>query len=85
MCIIFEQTKQGNIHYHIIMHTLLHKHDVRAILAELFNFKKATSIILNINVKNVTNLTKLFDYFFNKNEKNYESLDMNKFKPIILI
>jgi len=82
--IIFEQTFHGNIHYHILISSKLHRHDIRALIAELFGFTKANDIIINVNVKDVFNLDGIHDYMFNKVTKTYENLDMNVFKPIIL-
>ena len=85
--IIFEQTRNGNIHYHIIVHTKLHKHDLRAIICELFGFSKVRDIIINVNVRKVDCLDKLSQYLFNKKDtiKQYEMVDMDKFRPMILI
>lgn len=84
LCVVFEQTKHGSVHFHMLLNTTIHKHDIRASLAELFNIKRATEIILSINVKAVTDVDKLLEYLFNKTTKAYEKLDMKTYKPLIL-
>lgn len=86
MAIIFEQTKHGSIHYHAIAQTAMHKHDLRAIICELFGFVRANDIIINVNVQKITNIKDLCPYLFDKKgtKKEYEILDMTIFKPMIL-
>lgn len=85
MLIIFEQTKNGNIHYHILVETTMHKHDLRASISELFGFKRAQDILLNIVIKNVNDFEGLIAYLYHKTTKDYEAIDQEKFKPIYLV
>lgn len=84
--VIFEQTYLGNIHYHMVLSSKLHKHDIRAIISEIFGFVRSQDIILNVHVQGLTSLSSLVKYLYDKKgtKKAYEELDMDYYKPMYL-
>lgn len=87
MLCYFEQTKQGNIHCHMLVnaHKELHRNDLRAQICSVFDFKKWIEASLNVHVEQVYDVKGVFEYLFNKDKKSYENIDQNIFKPLILL
>ena len=83
LCVVFEQHLSGCIHFHMIIKTSLHKHDVRAMLASMLQIRKPTEILLSIRVVDIKDIDGVIDYLFHKKEKLYEELNMNVYKPLI--
>lgn len=80
--VIFEQTKLGNIHFHAVITALDNDHDIRADFYDCFGIKKGKSVRHFIDVQLIKDMKGLIDYLFNKNLKDYESVDQIKFKPL---
>lgn len=80
--VLFEQTKLGNIHFHAVVKVLEIDHDIRAEFYDCFGIKKGKSVRHFIDIQPVTDMKGLLEYLFNKNEKNYESVDQTRFKPL---
>lgn len=81
--IIFEQTKKGNIHFHMIYQSKVHMKYMESALASIFEIKKVKEQYNSINIVKITNTKGIIDYCFNKKEHDYECLDMKIFKPMI--
>lgn len=79
--LFFEQTFEGNIHFHGILKTEC-KQDLKADFLDCFNIKRGSDAKFTVNIKPITNLEGLEEYCFQKTTKKYEIVDQQLFKPL---
>lgn len=80
--IYFEQTLDGNIHFHGVIPSRYSKQCMKAEFLDCFGIKKGPEASYACNIKEVTDLNNLFEYLFNKQKKKYEEVDSQIFKPL---
>lgn len=82
--VMFEQTKIGNLHWHAILKSTGHYHNIRADFYSCFGLQRGPSLKHFIRIDPVKDLSGLIDYLFNKDKKSYEKVCPILFKPLII-
>lgn len=80
--IVFEQTLDGNIHFHALVPSRFSKQCIKAEFLDCFNIKKGAEATYSCNIKTVTDLNNIYEYLFHKQKKKYEAVDQKIFKPL---
>lgn len=80
--IIFEQTKLGNVHFHLVVKALASTHDICAEFYDCFNIKRGKPLRHFIKIEDISDAKGLQEYLFSKKEKDYEVLPYEWNKPI---
>lgn len=88
-CIFFEITKNGNVHFHMIVTIDGNEHvaELKHKLIEAFElFKKTDQHDIIYNIKKIDDAQGIYDYCLKEGEhtkKNYECLRMDIFRPLL--
>lgn len=81
----FEQFKNGNIHFHLIV-DIGDEHiiNLKAELAELFGVSKKDEMKHFFHSQKIDDIEATHNYLFHKEQHAYENIDQEVFRPIIL-
>lgn len=80
--VLFEQTKIGNLHIHLVVNALESDHDLKAEFYDCFDIKKGKNVRHFIDVQDIRDPSGLIEYLFNKDVKSYETVNQSIFKPL---
>lgn len=81
----FEQFKNGNIHFHLIVNIgKEHIINLKAELAELFGVSKKDEMKHFFHSQKIDDIEATHNYLFHKEQHAYENIDQEVFRPIIL-
>jgi hypothetical protein len=85
--VIFEVTKNGNLHFHMLCDCKTRQDSrlIQLILLDRMGInKKSDDADTILNVRNVSDPDGMYEYMCNKKQKDYENLDWIKYKPLFL-
>lgn len=80
--IYFETTFEGNIHFHGVVVSDFNKQCIKAEFLDCFGIKKGIEASYTIHIQSIKDCKNISDYLFNKQEKKYEEVNQQLFKPL---